>query len=83
MSKLLLLFDIKLMRPGCVLLAAAHGATSSIANRFKTEHWLLTPTPDLKVYAVTEDELDILVARVNARPDPHKRQRRVLKEISR
>src|SRR5271167_1485008 len=34
-------FDMKLMRPGCVLLAAALGGDTELAKKFSTEIWLL------------------------------------------
>lgn len=79
-EKIPLLFDIKLMRPGCVLLAATFGSSSAACQRFNSEHWLTSMTPDLKVYGITKEELDILVERVNARPNPRtspKRQKAV------
>lgn len=57
-------FDITLMRPGCVLLAAAMGADSSCTSEFDTKHWLLAPTPNLRVYDITADQLEQLVQRV-------------------
>lgn len=54
-------FDIKLMRPGCVLVQAAMGADPQTCHPFDTEDWLLTPTPDMKVYPVTDEQLDKLV----------------------
>lgn len=61
-----LCFDIKLRRPGCVLIAAAMGAESRLASQFKTETWLLAPTPDLKVYEVTPEEFAKILEKVNA-----------------
>ena len=53
-------FDLAQMRPGCVLLQATFGCPSSVAHRFPVESWLLAPTADLKVYEVTEEQLDRL-----------------------
>ncbi len=64
------LFDIELMRPGCVLLAATYGASSDACKRFNSEQWLTNPTPGLKVYITTESQLDQLVKMVNAKPHP-------------
>lgn len=58
-----LAFDIKQMRPACVLLAAAMGADPAASKRFDSETWLLAPTEDMKVYAVTEEQLAQIVQR--------------------
>lgn len=58
-----LAYDMRLRRPGCVLLQAAMGGDSHLAQRFPVESWLLAPTPDLKVFSVTEEQLQILIAR--------------------
>ncbi len=58
-------FDIRLMRPGCVLLQAALGGDCDTAHAFKTKDWLLAPTPDMRLYAVTKAELQALVDKVN------------------
>lgn len=50
-------FDIKEMKIGCVLLQATFGCDPKLADRFDTKHWLLAPTPDLKVYEINEDQL--------------------------
>lgn len=57
-------FDIKLMRPGCVLLQVALGCRSRIAHKFPVESWLIAPTPDLRVYEITDEQLSRLIARV-------------------
>ena len=54
-------FDIELMKPGCVLLQASLGGDPQLASRFDTRHWLLYPTPNLRVYEVTEEQLNQLV----------------------
>jgi hypothetical protein len=48
-DEIVLVFDTKLMKPGCVLLQAAYGCGQ--ANTFVQmtfENWLLAPTPDMK-----------------------------------
>jgi hypothetical protein len=60
-----LCFDIKEMRPGCVLLAAAMGGDTELAKQFHSETWLLAPTPDLKVYNITEEQFKALLKKVN------------------
>ena len=55
-------FDIKLMKPGCVLLQAAFGCDrgSDFGRLFPAQTWLVAPTPDLKVYEVTTEQLEQL-----------------------
>jgi len=57
---------MKLMRPGCVLLAAAMGGDTELAKRFSTEIWLLGPTPDLKVYEISKEEFEAAVPKIEA-----------------
>lgn len=54
-------YDVKLHRPGCVLLQAAYGCDGQVAHSFDPESWLLAPTPDLKVYPLTPEILEQLV----------------------
>ena len=56
-----LAFDIKILKPACVLVAAGYGADTALAHRFDPHHWLLAPTPNMKVYEVTEHQLEQLV----------------------
>ncbi len=58
-------FDIKLMRPGCALVAAALGASIEAANRFNVEDWLLYPTPGMEVFETTEAQLEALITKVS------------------
>lgn len=51
------IYDAKLKRPACVLLQAAFGGTSSLAHRFDSRDWLVSPTPDMRGYMVTLDEI--------------------------
>lgn len=57
-------FDIKLMRPGCAIIQAAYGCDGRIAHEFPTDTWLLTPTPDIKIYPVTAEQIAKLVQMV-------------------
>jgi hypothetical protein len=54
-------YDIKAMRPGCVLTAAGMGADVHAAQSFDTRHWLTAPTPNMRVYAATPAQLARLV----------------------
>ena len=59
----LLAYDVQQRRPGCVLLAAAMGADTSAAKAFPSELWLVAPTPGLRVYEFSEDQLALIVIR--------------------
>jgi hypothetical protein len=52
-----LVYDLKLRRPACALLQVALGGSPGVANRFPSEHWLIAPTPDLKPYQISDEEL--------------------------
>lgn len=55
-------YDITLNRPGCAIIQGAMGGSSEAAQEFPTELWILSPTPDMKVYPVVSAEfLDMLV----------------------
>lgn len=58
-------FDIKLMRPACVLLQAVYGCGADVLADFNGESWLLAPTDDLRLYELDEKQLRILSQRVN------------------
>lgn len=56
-------YNIKRMRPGCVLLQASMGGTvpsNTFEMLFPVETWQLAPDDDLKLYEVSEQQLDIL-----------------------
>lgn len=59
---MLLAYDCKLKRPGCVLVAAGIGADPNASKRFPSEAWLLYPTPDMRVYEATDEQINTLVA---------------------
>ena len=65
-EKLKIVFDTALMRPACALLQAVKGGTPGIASRFPSESWLIDPTDNMKLYAVSEAQLQILINRVRA-----------------
>lgn len=54
-------FDTKLRRPGCVLIQAAFGCAPLVAHRFPLDSWLLAPTPDMRVFAATEPQMEKLI----------------------
>lgn len=56
-----IVFDTKLRRPACAILQAVLGGDQGIANRFSSETWLISPTPDMSCYEVTEGQLTQLV----------------------
>lgn len=53
----LLAYDLERKRPGCVLVAASMGADTSAARAFPAEMGLTAPTPDMRVYSVTDQQL--------------------------
>jgi len=53
----LLAYDCTLMRPACVLVAAAMGADSRVPHIFPTGSWLTHKTPDMKLYETTPEQL--------------------------
>lgn len=57
-------FDVEEMRPACVLLQAAFGCETKVANKFPVETWLLAPTPNMRVYNATPEQLEALVKKV-------------------
>lgn len=57
----MIVFDPVLKRPGCVLLQAVMGGTiPEFMELFDSYNWLTSPTPDMKCYPVTEEQLQIL-----------------------
>lgn len=44
-----------------MLLAAVMGGDTGIAKMFDSDLWLISPTPDLKVYEVDQQQLKILL----------------------
>lgn len=56
---LVLLADVRLRRPGCVLLQAARGcaeASRFVSETFDSEDWLLAPTPDMRPVGGTREQ---------------------------
>lgn len=58
---MLIAYDCRLKRPGCVLVAAGIGADPEVSKRFPSETWLLAPTDDMRVYEATDAQIDLLV----------------------
>ena len=55
-------YDVTLKRPGCALLQAAMGASVPSDKLMEmSDQWLLAPTPDLKLYPCTEEELEAII----------------------
>ncbi len=56
-------YDCDLRRPGCVLLQAAMGGTvptNLFGALFDAANWIIAPTPGLKLYPVSENQLRLL-----------------------
>jgi hypothetical protein len=69
-ERLLVAFDLNEMKPGCALVQTALGATHGIASRFDPAHWLLAPTPGMKVYPLTAAQVEKLAGFVATRHAP-------------
>lgn len=54
-------FDVDEMKPACPILQAAMGGTVSVGE-FDSKHWLTSMTPGLKLYPVTAEQLEKLIA---------------------
>lgn len=57
-----IVYDMTLRRPGCVLLQAMGGTVPDFAKRFPSESWLVAPTAGMKLYEVTTEQLESLLA---------------------
>lgn len=55
-----LLYDMKLMRPACVLLQAVAGGSVGGFDLELLGEWLVAPTPDMKMYEITDEQLEQL-----------------------
>lgn len=62
-----IVFDVTRLRPACALIQAGLGGSWSVASNFPPVSWLLHPTPEMRLYEVTPDELAALVRKVKAR----------------
>lgn len=60
-----IVFDCKLIRPGCVILQAGMGGDPALAHVFPVETWLVHPTPDMKVYELDDIQLQKLIEMVS------------------
>lgn len=56
-KNILLAYDLVLMRPACVLVAQMKGADTKVPHLFPVDSWLLSPTPDLKLYETSPEQL--------------------------
>lgn len=56
-SKIRMVYDFDLKRPGCVLMQAVMGGDSSaVSELFDSSSWLLSPTPGMRLIAGTKEE---------------------------
>jgi len=51
------MYDTTLLRPACTLLQAAYGATVSNADLAELGEWLVSPTPDMAMYELNEEQM--------------------------
>lgn len=61
-----IVFDCTLRRPACPLLQSAMGGDTSLCGLFPAGSWLINPTPDMKVYRASREQIDKLIAMVEA-----------------
>jgi hypothetical protein len=59
-------FDTELRRPGCVIVAASLGADTEPCSHFAAATWITHPTPGMRVFETTPEQLTILVRMVEA-----------------
>jgi hypothetical protein len=67
-----LLVDLKLKKVGCVLLQAAHQTDYQEVNfgsLFDTSDWFIHPTPDMKVYLMTIEQINEFAKRLKEERD--------------
>jgi hypothetical protein len=65
-------YDATLKRPGCILLQAAmRCASPNFQTLFPSSVWLVSPTPDMKVYRATHAELRRLAEITSAAQKVH------------
>lgn len=57
-----MVYDCKLRRPACALLQAVLGGDDGACTVFDSRHWLLSPTPDMRLYEVDQDRLRDLIS---------------------
>jgi hypothetical protein len=63
-----LVVDVKLRRPGCALIQAAHGVRANdIIGLIDSNKWLLAPTPDMYLVEGTMDQWRGFAKECNAR----------------
>lgn len=64
-DQIVLLFDTRLRRPGCVILQSMAGCGGN--NQFMQMHfdnWLTSPTPDMKRISATRQQWEKLASRL-------------------
>lgn len=67
MTTRVIAYDCDLDQPGCVMVAAGLCADTAIPQLFETSSWIVSLTPGMRRYEVTDEQLALLVERVNAR----------------
>jgi hypothetical protein len=67
----LIAYDITLMRPGCVNVAAGLGCNTKFPASFPVESWLVHPTDNMRVYPIRSDEelLALVAKTIEAHPE--------------
>lgn len=58
-------YDTELLRPGCVLVQRALGATIPTEDLGRLDNWLLSPTKAMQVLPITDEQFERLVKITN------------------
>ena len=60
-ARIPLLYDTELRRPACVLLQAAVGGDTGLVNRlWRSDVWLVAPTPGMRALLATREQWEAL-----------------------
>lgn len=63
-----LVYDLDLMAPACVLLQAAMGCGGCPAfHHFDSTHWLVAPTPGMRLLRATDEQWALVAERTRQR----------------
>lgn len=66
-DNIVIAFDTKQMRPGCVILQAVFGGDRRAGTLFDASSWLVAPTDDMRLIRGSLAEWKALAATVNAK----------------
>lgn len=81
-NKKILIWDMELMRPGCVILQAVLGGTVSTQDLYGLGDWLVDITPNMQPYAITDEELVKLRGMLKPKREQDAKEKVVHREVS-